>query len=260
MKINYILIDYENVQPKNLALLAAEHFRVVVFVGQAQQSVPIGLATALQSFGKRAGYVRISGNGPNALDFHIAYYIGRLVSQDKTAYLHIISKDTGFDPLIAHLRERGIEIRRWPGLENIPILRAQTLAASPGSPLARSDAPGAAASPVALNAASASQATTSIRAVASAATPRSATPIPPAPMPAAMPPAAAAPATPTDTVIAHLRKMAKNLPGNEKALRAAVGSWLQKHDGGVRERVMQELRSRKVVRIDASGIHYALGK
>lgn len=39
MHTNCLLIDYENVQPKNLSLLSADHFRVVLFVGQSQHSV-----------------------------------------------------------------------------------------------------------------------------------------------------------------------------------------------------------------------------
>ena len=54
----------------------------------------------MQSLGADAEYVRIEGNGPNALDFHIAFYIGNIAAKDPDCYFHIISKDTGFDPLI----------------------------------------------------------------------------------------------------------------------------------------------------------------
>lgn len=36
MKINYILIDYENVQPADLAVLDQARFSVLVFVGASQ--------------------------------------------------------------------------------------------------------------------------------------------------------------------------------------------------------------------------------
>jgi len=123
MKINYVLIDYENVQPKNLASLAEEHFRVKVFVGANQTKVPIELAEAMQALGERAEYVRISGNGSNALDFHIAYYIGRIAATEPKAFFHIISRDTGFDPLIAHLKSKGILSNRSASLDGIPILK-----------------------------------------------------------------------------------------------------------------------------------------
>src|SRR3546814_10787787 len=108
MKTNYILIDYENVQPKNLALLEGDHFRVKVFIGAALAKLPSDLVAGMQALGSRAEYIRISGNGPNALDFHIAYYIGKIASEEPKAFFHIISKDTGFDPLIAHLKSNKI--------------------------------------------------------------------------------------------------------------------------------------------------------
>src|SRR6185503_11601280 len=104
MRTNYVLIDFENVQPSSLEQLDHDHFKVFVFVGAHQGKVPFELAASLQQLGDRAQYIKISGNGPNALDFHIAYYIGRLAATDPAAYFHIISKDEGFDLLIQHLK------------------------------------------------------------------------------------------------------------------------------------------------------------
>lgn len=120
---NYVLIDYENVQPKNLQVLAEHSFQVFVFVGANQVKVPFDLAVAMQRLGDNARYIKISGNGQNSLDFHIAYYIGELSQQDKKAYFHIISKDTGFDPLIKHLKSRRINVQREKDLGEIPLLR-----------------------------------------------------------------------------------------------------------------------------------------
>ncbi len=123
MKNNYILIDYENVQPKNLAILNGHPVRVIVFVGANQAKVPLELAAALQALGSNAEYVKISGNGSNALDFHIAFYIGQLAERDQNAYFHIISKDTGFDPLIKHLKTKKIFAQREKDLTEISFLR-----------------------------------------------------------------------------------------------------------------------------------------
>ena len=123
MKNNYVLIDYENVQPKNLAILKGYPVKVIVFIGANQAKVPFDLASSLQALGSNAEYVKIGGNGSNALDFHIAFYIGQLAERDPDAYFHIISKDTGFDPLIKHLNERKIVSRRVKDLSNIPLLR-----------------------------------------------------------------------------------------------------------------------------------------
>ena len=123
MSTNYVLIDFENVQPKNLNILAAHPFKVLVFIGASQTKVPRHVAVAMQALGERAQYVEIDGNGPNALDFHIAYYIGELAAADPTGSFHIISKDRGFDPLIRHLKGKKIEVRRENDLAEIPNLR-----------------------------------------------------------------------------------------------------------------------------------------
>ena len=120
---NYVLIDFENVQPKNLELLTTHPFKVFVFVGASQTKVPFDLADSMQLLGNDAKYIKISGNGQNALDFHIAYYVGELAAKDPDAHFHIISKDKGFDQLIAHLKSRKISIQREKDLVEIPLLR-----------------------------------------------------------------------------------------------------------------------------------------
>ncbi len=124
MRTNYVLIDYENVQPESLAGLDAEHFKVLLFVGASQTKLTFEVAASMQKLGGRAEYIKIAGNGSNALDFHIAFYIGHLSAVDQTAYFHIISKDTGFDPLIQHLKAKKISVVRSRVVEDIPLLKA----------------------------------------------------------------------------------------------------------------------------------------
>jgi len=123
VRTNYVLIDYENVQPTDLAVLDQEHFKIMLFVGANQTKIGFEIVSVLQQMGSRAEYVKISGNGSNALDFHIAFYIGQLATIDPTAYFHIISKDTGFDPLIQHLKCKKIFACRSPEIADMPIVR-----------------------------------------------------------------------------------------------------------------------------------------
>jgi hypothetical protein len=108
IKTNYALIDYESVQPSQLELLNRDGFVAYVFIGKAQTRLSYETVSAIQNLGDRAKYIKISGAGPKALDFHIAFYIGQISATDQEAFFHIISKDKGFDPLIEHLRERKI--------------------------------------------------------------------------------------------------------------------------------------------------------
>jgi hypothetical protein len=97
---------------------------VIVFVGASQTKVNFSTAEALQRMGERAEYVKIAGNGSNALDFHIAFYIGQLAAKDPGAYFHVVSKDTGFDPLIQRLKDKKILAARTRDVAEIPALKA----------------------------------------------------------------------------------------------------------------------------------------
>ena len=130
MATNYVLIDFENVQPRNLELLTKHPFRVYVFVGASQTKVSFDLADSMQLLGNNAQYIKISGNGQNALDFHIAYYVGVLAAKDPDARFYIVSKDKGFDTLIDHLTKRKIRIQRVKDLVQIPLLRVSSKTSS----------------------------------------------------------------------------------------------------------------------------------
>lgn len=121
MTTRYVLIDHENVQPKDLGLLDGQ-LKIKVFIGANQAKLSTDLAMAMQARGPSAEYVRIAGNGRNALDFHIAFYLGELATKEPGASFHVISKDDGYDPLLAHLKSRGISAQRSPALT--PLLPA----------------------------------------------------------------------------------------------------------------------------------------
>jgi hypothetical protein len=114
-----VLIDYENVQPKDAGRLNGGRYKVKVFTG-AKQKVPVPMANALQALGADMQYVQITGEGKNAVDFHIAYYMGRLAAETPEATFHVISADTGFDPLIQHLAAQKVSCRRWKSIADIP--------------------------------------------------------------------------------------------------------------------------------------------
>jgi hypothetical protein len=123
LRNNYVLVDYENVQPPALAALGPAHFKVFVFLGPTQTKIPIEFASVMQAKGSDAEYVRMSGSGKNALDFHVAFYLGRLTSRDPDGFFHVVSKDTGFDPLIAFLRGRKLSVSRSASTETMPCFR-----------------------------------------------------------------------------------------------------------------------------------------
>lgn len=126
MRTNYVLVDFESVQPEVLDGLGSKFFQLLIFVGASQAKLPFDVAASVQALGDRARYIKIVGNGPNALDFHIAFYIGELAAADPTALFHIVSKDKGFDPLIAHLKTRKILSGRVASIQEIPLVKTST--------------------------------------------------------------------------------------------------------------------------------------
>jgi len=123
MRTNYVLIDYENVQASSLALLSEPHFYLRVFLGPNNTRLPTELAVSVHRLGQRADYIQLDTPGANALDFHIAYYLGQLANADPSGFYHIISRDKGFDPLLKHLKSKGIFALRSESIEEMPCFK-----------------------------------------------------------------------------------------------------------------------------------------
>lgn len=135
-RTNFVLVDFENVQPKDIGLLKDGPFKVKVFLGPNQSKIPVSLAAALQSLGENAEYIVLETAGNNALDFHIAYYIGALAAAEPTAYFHVISKDSGFDSLLKYLKGKKIFAHRSTCIAEIPYFKPVL----PAAPEAQVDA------------------------------------------------------------------------------------------------------------------------
>lgn len=128
-RTNFVLVDFENVQPKDIGLLKDGPFKVKIFLGPNQSKIPVPLAAALQSLGDSAEYIILGTAGNNALDFHIAYYIGVLSTAEPTSFFHIISKDSGFDPLLKYLKGKKIFAHRSTCIAEIPYFKPSLPAA-----------------------------------------------------------------------------------------------------------------------------------
>src|SRR5688572_11344645 len=131
VRTNYVLIDYENVQVTSVDLLKGEHFRLWVFLGPNDTRLKVPLVLAIHEFRERAVYVPLKTGGPNALDFHIAYYLGALAKADPAGFFHIISKDSGFDPLVEHLKNEKISVVRSVSVGAMPCFAPKEKPAEP---------------------------------------------------------------------------------------------------------------------------------
>jgi hypothetical protein len=113
MATNYVLVDFENLQPDMSGLAGTAH-KVLVFFGAKQQSSRhhFGKFDALFELGANLQRIKVSQSGKNALDMHIAFEIGRIFEREQDAVVHVISADTDFDPLLETLRKQGFACSR----------------------------------------------------------------------------------------------------------------------------------------------------
>ncbi|MFC0679817.1 PIN domain-containing protein [Lysobacter korlensis] len=230
----YYLIDFENVQPKALDRLRPGEARIKVFLGQQQTKLMLDLVQALQPFGSDAEYISITGSGPDAVDFHIAYYIGRLAVEEPGATFRIISKDKGFDPLVCHLTARGIGCQR---LAELP---------QPGASPAVSKPPPASADSTAKKAAKKKASKAVVITVEPAVAPK---------------PATAPKVSTASRVKVVLECLAKSTrPTKVSGLRASIKSWFKPAlDDKQVDAVLQSLQSSKRIAVEGAKVTYALG-
>ena len=107
-----LLIDFENIQNINLEQIEKFDYRIYVFIGESQNKIPFVLVKPAQKLGVKLEWIKIDGNGANALDFHIAYYLGNQIEKNPDSEYVILSKDKGFDPLVRFITKKNVKCRR----------------------------------------------------------------------------------------------------------------------------------------------------
>lgn len=116
----HVFVDYENIKRLDPAVLDMEGATFTLLLGPQNRTLNVALVEQLMARAASVELVRLEEPGRNAVDFALTYYLGRKVAADPTAEFHLISKDTGYDPLIAHLRSRNVRLRRSEDFEGLP--------------------------------------------------------------------------------------------------------------------------------------------
>ena len=111
-RTNYIFVDCENIHEVNLDLVAGKEVVVHLVLGEQHRNVSVEMFEQGLKYPGQVRVVRTGRAGKNALDFVLAYRVGVESVADPKGYFHIVSKDTGFDALILHLRKHHILARR----------------------------------------------------------------------------------------------------------------------------------------------------
>ena len=113
-----VLVDYENVHKVDLSLLD-DSYSAIVYVGAKQNPPKAAKKPATAHRFTRVDFQKIEGSGKNALDFHIAFQLGRIIETAPATECIVLSKDKGFDPLVAHLNKNGLKCSRVNCVEEL---------------------------------------------------------------------------------------------------------------------------------------------
>ena len=106
----HVLLDFENVQPDEAALraLVPGLTHLWLFHGPHQK----GMAQRFAGFGADLSLVPISQSGKNALDFHLSFYAGYIVSRYPQAAIVVVANDKGYAPMLKHADALGFDVRQ----------------------------------------------------------------------------------------------------------------------------------------------------
>jgi hypothetical protein len=125
-RVNYVFVDYENVQDIDLSIIGAQAVHFTLLLGLRNKKLDADVVEKLLANAASVQLVRLSADGRNALDFTLAYYVGRAAAMDPAGFYHIVSRDKGYDPLVAHLRSKHIEARRHDSFASLPFSKWST--------------------------------------------------------------------------------------------------------------------------------------
>lgn len=252
MSVTHILVDFENVQPQiaDLALLRGEDFRVLVFHGVHQNKFDVGMYKALQPLGDKVELVQSDRQGPDVLDFHISFYLGRLSQKHfggqartaEAARFFVISKDRGFDSLIVHIRKLGFDAHRVSTIRAALSIVAAPSATAASAPLVKK------VTARKLSPAKKASAKSPAKSVIATKT-------------AIGTPAKKKADTPRQLVLQSLLRMGNKLPGKRKGLEHHIESHLgRKFDLDAVRALISEMERDGLLRIVDNKVEYALPK
>jgi len=105
-------VDYENTGSLE-AIDLSKYQRVFVFLGPRNTKLKLGEVSSVDFC--MLEIISLNTMGPNNLDFHLAFHLGRFhESADEAIEFHIVTNDSGFNGLVNHVRGLGRKCKRVP--------------------------------------------------------------------------------------------------------------------------------------------------
>ncbi len=113
-----LFVDLENCPRPAWAKIPRDAL-VKIFIGAGVPKDVMKLAKRFRGLEARNQQYRVVTGRKNALDFHIAYYLGQTVLEAPRATMVILSKDKGLDALLQYMRNSGVRCCRVSDLTHV---------------------------------------------------------------------------------------------------------------------------------------------
>lgn len=257
----HVLVDWENVQPKDTEILTLvpDATDVWIFHGKQQKKVDANQ----KAFSDHLTLVPVSRPGKNALDFHLSFYMGYITSRNPDARIVVIANDQGYGPMLEHASELGFHASqvgfgsaRKTAVKSAVVAVKKATAAKKAAAKKKASPPtpstASAPKPVAKSPTPATKKQTAAKKGSQTASPSVTKPV------KAAKPLEAPAATFSDNDYEHVLKSiqkSRNKPSREARLKGAVKSLIGggKADDATVIAVIQRLVAEKQVAIDAKG-------
>jgi hypothetical protein len=241
--MNHVFVDFENVPSVDLTLIRGRPADVTLLIGEKQRRLDLDLVRQIHEHATQVSLVEVGASGRNALDLVLAWHLGHAAEQCPKDTFFVVSKDKDFDPLIKHLRARGLEVARVDAFSALPFFAAPERGPRTNAPRRRAATPAP---------------TERARSLHPITTPAAATP--PSPAKRRSPErnevdAASAPQTGDPRLVKlidRLRHKTKARPVRRKTLLSHInGFYANRLTAPELERVMTELQARDVISLDS---------
>ncbi len=104
----YVFTDFRNLQKVKLKKLQRVCDRIYVFIHAEETEVPLRMVRQMQKWGKRLKWIVVDGAPVSEMNYHIAFYLGKLHGKaDPHIEFAILSNDEDFDSLIQFVNAQG---------------------------------------------------------------------------------------------------------------------------------------------------------
>lgn len=115
------LIDYENTTTSGLKGIdkLSSSDKVVIFYGKNPSAISFQLHIQIAQSKASIEYIQLDKVGKNYLDFQLATYMGYLIATTKEQHYHIVSKDGGYESVIAFWKKKKshLQIKRQQAID-----------------------------------------------------------------------------------------------------------------------------------------------